>query len=181
MSKILDLSVFKQETLDIKLPDSEEVLHLRKPTKSMVIKMMEFKDLRNDDASSTIINRLNTILGTWVSLKLSASAKLKNVGAAWDEAVKSAKLTVGELKQTIVDDLKAAHTDGKLTDQEIAQLKTKLLDMSVEKMSKPAYDILIAASVDVEALIMGAGQAFIDEIKRNTSPLLVEGVALTTE
>ena len=135
------------------------------------------------DKAATIVQTLILtaigILGTWVSLKLSASAKLKNVGAAWDEAVKSAQLTVGELKQTIVDDLKAAHSDGKLTDQEIARLKTKLLDMSVEKMSKPAYDILIAASVDVEALIMGAGQAFIDEIKRNTYPQLVEAIPLT--
>lgn len=129
----------------------------------------------------TVILTAIGVIGTWVSLKLNASAKLKNVGAAWDEAVKAAKITVGELKQTVVDNLKAANADGKLTKQEIEKLRTELVQKSIEKMSTPSYNILIAASVDVEALISGAGESFIEEIKRNTFPQLVEGVPLTTE
>lgn len=137
------------------------------------------------DKAATVVQTLILtaigIIGAWVSLKLNASVKLKNVGAAWDEAVKAAKLTVGELKQTVVDGLKAANPDGKLSDEEIAELQSKLIQMSKDKMSEPAYNILIAAAVDVEALISGAGEAFIEEIKRNPGGLLVEGVPLTTE
>lgn len=136
------------------------------------------------DKAATIVQTLVLtaigILGTWVSLKLNASAKLKNVGAAWDEAVKAARITVGELKQTVVDDLKAANNDGKLTKEEIAQLRETLFEKTKDKMSQPAYDILMAAGVDLNSLILGAGDAFIDEIKRDTYTL-IEGVALTTE
>jgi hypothetical protein len=131
------------------------------------------------DIVQTLVLTAIGIIGAWVSSKLAASTRLKNVGAAWDEAVKAAKLTVGELKQTLADNLKAAHSDGKLTKEEIAALQKKLLEMSIEKMSAPAYDILIAAAVDVNALITGAGEAFIEQIKRgDIAGLLAEGVPL---
>ena len=117
------------------------------------------------------------ILGTWVSLKLSASTRLKNVNVAWDNAVKAAQLTVGELKQTLVDGMKAAHEDGKLTKPEITKLNEALFEKAKEKMSQPAYDILLAAGVDVNALILGAGESCLEEIKRNSlSGLLGEPI-----
>lgn len=40
MNKILDLSVFSEDTLDITMPDGF-LLHVKKPTQSIVISMME--------------------------------------------------------------------------------------------------------------------------------------------
>lgn len=132
------------------------------------------------DIVQTLILAAIGILGAWVSSKLAASTNLKNVGAAWDKLVDAANITVGELKQTTVDDLKAAHADGKLTDREVSLLRKKLIDKTMEKMAKPAYDILIAAGVDVQALILGAGDAFIQEIKRGTFPdgAILQGVVV---
>lgn len=134
--------------------------------------------------AASIINALILavfgVVGTWVSLKFKTRTELKNVGAAWDEAVKAAKLTVGELKQTVTDNIKAMREDGKLTKEEIANLNKQLLEKTKDKMSKPAYDILVAAAVDVEALILGAGEAWIEKIKRNTFPegALLQGVVV---
>lgn len=133
------------------------------------------------DIINTLILAAFGVLGTWVSLKLASSTKFKNVGAAWDEAVKAAKLTVGELKQTVVEKLKASHADGKLTDAEIAELRNELFEKAKEKMSQPAYDILLAVNVDVRALILGAGEAWIEQIKRNSEGLLIEGDTLFDE
>lgn len=117
------------------------------------------------------------ILGAWVSVKLAKTQHFKSVGAAWDEAVKASKLTVGELKQTFVDNLKASRDDGKLTEPEIADLRKKLFELTKDKMSQPAYDILLAAGVDLNALILGAGDAYIDEIKRNSwAGVIAEGI-----
>lgn len=125
----------------------------------------------------TVILAAIGILGAWVSDKLAKTQHFKSVGAAWDEAVKAARLTVGELKQTFVDNLKASNADGKLTKAEIANLRKQLFEMTKDKMSQPAYDILMAAGVDLNALILGAGDAFIDEIKRNSlAGVIAEGV-----
>lgn len=133
---------------------------------------------RGAEIVQTLVLAAIGIIGAWVSDKLTKTQHLKNVGAAWDEAVKAAKLTVGELKQRFVDDMKASSADGKLTEDEIAKLRKDLFKMAKDKMSQPAYDILLAAGVDVNALILGAGDAFIDEIKRGTFPegTLLQGV-----
>ena len=132
---------------------------------------------RGAEIVQTLLLAAIGILGAWVSDKLAKTQHFKSVGAAWDEAVKAAKLTVGELKQTFVDDLKASRDDGKLTEPEIADLRKKLFELTKDKMSQPAYDILLAAGVDLNALILGAGDAFIDEIKRNSwAGVIAEGI-----
>ena len=135
---------------------------------------------RGAEIVQTLILAAIGIIGAWVSDKLAKTQHLKSVSAAWDEAVKAAKLTVGELKQTFVDDVKASRSDGKLTKDEIAKLRNDLFEMAKDKMSQPAYDILLAAGVDVNALILGAGDAFIEEIKRGTFPegALLQGVVV---
>lgn len=45
MSRILDLTVFDDETLDITMPD-KSVLHIVKPTQRMVITMLRMKDVQ---------------------------------------------------------------------------------------------------------------------------------------
>lgn len=135
------------------------------------------------DIVQTLILAAIGILGAWVSSKLALSTELKNVGAAWDDLVKAANITVGELKQTTVDAMKAAHEDGTLTDDEVSDLRKKLIAKTMEKMSKPAYDILIAAGVDVQALILGAGDAFLQEIKRTSFPAdaIMQGIPIVVD
>ncbi|NTU77679.1 MAG: hypothetical protein HGA90_07725, partial [Alphaproteobacteria bacterium] len=104
--------------------------------------------------------------GTYLTLQLGKNSNLKNINDAQKELIRAAKITVGELQQTMVSDLKAANEDGKLTSQEIAQLRAKLLDKTVEKLSAPAYALLSAASVDGEGLILGVGESWIERIKQ---------------
>ena len=76
-----------------------------------------------------------------------------------------AQQTVMELQQTVVDNLKAASADGKLTKEEIAELKELLLDGAMDKLSDTAKNMLTAAGVDISAVIRGAGEAFIRQMK----------------
>ena len=119
--------------------------------------------------ASTLLITLIGVLGTYLSLQLGQNAKLKNINDAQKELIRVAKITVDELQQTVVSDLKAAHEDGKLTAQEIAQLREKLLEKTVEKLSASAYALLAAAAVDVEALILGAGESWIERIKQQAA------------
>ena len=118
--------------------------------------------------ASTLLITLIGVLGTYLSLQLGKSANLKNINEAQKELIRVAKITVGELQQTYVANWKAANEDGKLTNNEIAELRAKLLDRTVEKLSTPAYTLLQAASVDVEGLILGVGESWIDRIKQQS-------------
>lgn len=114
---------------------------------------------------ATVILTLIGVLGAWLTAKLAKKTQLANIMTAVNEVTLAAQTTVGELKQTIVDDLKAARKDGKLTDKEITDLNGRLITLAMEKLSAPAYNLLQAASVDVEALIRGAGENWINSIR----------------
>lgn len=122
----------------------------------------------------TIIITLLGVLGTWLSIKLSGNAKLKNINEATQAVIKTAQLTAGELKQTIVDDLKAGRSDGKLTEDEIETLKNKLQSKTYEKLSAPILQLLNESAVDVQGLIAGAGEAWIEKVKRDPQLLASE-------
>ncbi len=47
MGKILDLSVFAEETLDVRLADGK-LLHLKKPTQALAIAMLQLRNLSED-------------------------------------------------------------------------------------------------------------------------------------
>ena len=119
--------------------------------------------------AATLLITLIGVLGTYLTLQLGKNANLKNINDAQKELIRAAKITVGELQQTTVSELKAANADGKLTQQEIAQLRAKLLDKTVEKLSTPAYALLSAASVDMEGLILGVGESWIERIKQQAA------------
>ena len=120
--------------------------------------------------AATLLITLIGVLGTYLSLQLGKNANLKNINDAQKELIRAAKITVGELQQTFVVSWKAANEDGKLTSKEIADLRIKLLDKTVEKLSAPAYTLLQAASVDVEGLILGVGESWIEHIKQQFNP-----------
>ncbi len=109
---------------------------------------------------------LLSILGAWLLMQLSKSQKLKTVHEAVDELTKAAEQTVLELQQTVVDDLKKASIDGKLTRDEIDVLGKELLKGTLIKMSDAGMGVLKAAGMDVNAIVTGAGEAMIATMKK---------------
>jgi hypothetical protein len=116
----------------------------------------------------TLMLTLIGVLGTWLTLKLGKKEELAAINVAQQEVIRLAHLTVEELQQTLVEGLKAAHEDGKLTKEEIAALGEALLDGTIAKMSAPTAKLLAAAAVDTTALIQGAGEAWIAKLKAGT-------------
>lgn len=114
---------------------------------------------------AALLMMLIGLLGTWLSLKIGKKQELQTLNAAVAEAVGMARLTVGELQQTVVDGLKAGRADGKLTKQDITMLSERLWEMTKEKMSASAIEIINAAGVDLRRLIQGAGEAWINGLK----------------
>ena len=105
------------------------------------------------------------VFGAWLTARLGKATQLDTVNRAQQELIKLAQITVGELKQTVVDGMKAAHTDGKLTKEEIAQLGQLLLEKTTAKLSASALDVLTAAQVDISALITGTAEQLIGQMK----------------
>lgn len=115
---------------------------------------------------ATLLLTLIGVLGTWLTIKISKKAELSSIAAATNEATKAAQTTVLELQQTTVEAMKAAHEDGKLTEDEIKNLSAMLLEKALDKMSEPAKALLMAAGVDISAIITGAGEAMIGAMKK---------------
>ena len=105
------------------------------------------------------------VFGAWLTAKLGKATQLDTVNRAQQELIKLAQITVGELKQTAVDGMKAAHKDGKLTKEEIAQLGQLLFEKTTAKLSASAMDVLTAAQVDISALITGTAEHLISGMK----------------
>lgn len=106
------------------------------------------------------------VLGSYLTLKLSQRTELKSINAAQQEVILMAQKTVGELQQTIVGKIKENSANGKLNQAEINELRNRLLELTKERLSKPTEKILNAAGVDIISLIQGAGEAWIDQMKR---------------
>ena len=107
------------------------------------------------------------VFGAWLTAKLGKSTQLDTVNRAQQELIKLAQITVGELKQTVVDGMKAAHKDGKLSKEEIAQLGHLLFEKTTAKLSASAMDVLTAAQVDISALISGTAEHLIGQMKED--------------
>ena len=105
------------------------------------------------------------VFGAWLTAKLGKATQLDTVNRAQQELIKLAQITVGELKQTVVDGMKAASKDGKLSKEEIAQLGQMLFEKTTAKLSASAMDVLTAAQVDISALITGTAEQLIGQMK----------------
>ena len=107
------------------------------------------------------------VFGAWLTAKIGKATQLDTVNRAQQELIKLAQITVGELKQTVVDGMKAASKDGKLTKDEITQLGQLLYEKTTAKLSASAMDVLTAAQVDISALITGSAEHLIGQMKAN--------------
>ena len=105
------------------------------------------------------------VLGAWLLSRIAKTQQLSTIGTAVGELTAAAEQTVLELQQTVVDDLKDASADGKLTKDEITMLGKKLLEGTLAKMSESGIGVLKAANVDINAIVTGAGEALIAKIK----------------
>ena len=103
--------------------------------------------------------------GAWLMAKLAQQKKLTNISIATGEAVEAARQTAAALQQTVVEGMKAAHADGKLTEQEIQQLGVMLLNTAMKKLSDPAKNVLTAAGKDISAIIRDAAEEWLLHIK----------------
>ena len=108
---------------------------------------------------------IESIVSVAANLQISKTQKLNTINSAVGELTTAAEQTVMELQQTVVEGMKAAHADGKLTKDEIRVLGRKLLDGALQKMSDSGIEVLKAANVDVNAIIVGAGEALIARMK----------------
>lgn len=113
---------------------------------------------------ATLLITLIGVLGAWLTAKIGKRVELTNINKAKDELIIAAQQTVMELQQTVVEGMKAAAKDGKLTEDEITELSIMLLNKTKQKMSLPSIQLLEAAAVDVNAMIRGAGEALIAEL-----------------
>ena len=113
---------------------------------------------------ATLLITLIGVFGAWLTAKIGKRVELTSINKAKDELIEAAQQTVMELQQTVVEGMKAAAQDGKLTEDEITELSIMLLNKTKQKMSLPAIQLLEAAAVDVNALIRGAGESLIAEL-----------------
>lgn len=105
------------------------------------------------------------VAGTWLTAKLGRQAQLGNIKLATDELIKMSQTTVLELQQTIVDDLKAKSSSGKLSQNDIVNLGELLVAQTKDKLSASTIAVIDAAGIDIAAIIRGAGEAFIRKMK----------------
>lgn len=112
----------------------------------------------------TLLITLIGVGGAWLTAKIGKKVELANINKAKDELVEAAQTTVLELQQILVEKMKEAAADHKLTNDEINELSVILVQRTKQKMSLPAIKLLVAAAVDVDAMIRGAGEALINRM-----------------
>lgn len=108
---------------------------------------------------------------TWCVTRIARTEKFKSISEVLTQLSTTVEDTVGELQQTVVDGLKAAASDGKLTPEEVSALNAKLLELVKAKMAQPAIDILSAAQIDINALIIGMAESAIKKMKSSAVPV----------
>lgn len=121
---------------------------------------------------ATLVITLIGVLGAWLTTKLAQRQELGSINTAMQEVILLAQQTAAELQQTVVDGLKAGRVDGKLSEAEIKALGEALITKTMEKMSAPTTKLLTSATVDVSALIRGAGESWINKMKTEQTVIL---------
>ncbi|MPM18103.1 hypothetical protein SDC9_64509 [bioreactor metagenome] len=103
------------------------------------------------------------VFGAWLTSKIAKKTELANIKAATENLIQMTQQTVNELQQTTVEKMKAAHKDGKLTQDEIKTLGYVLLEITEAKLTDSVKGLLVAANVDLEALIKSTAEAYIHQ------------------
>ena len=109
-------------------------------------------------------------VGKWMG----QTKKLETVAAAMSQLEDVVQNVVGELQQTMVEGLKDASVDGKLSQEDIYDLGRLLVRKTSEQLSNPAASTLKAAGIDIENMIHSIAEAYIERIKRGNAFFAVE-------
>ena len=112
-----------------------------------------------------LLEALVLAYGAWTLDKFGENKKLQNLNLANQELCRIVKQTVRELNQTIVNKLKEESPDGKLTDEQIQELNEHLLGLVKMKMDEASIAMIKASGADLDALIIGQGEAYLDKLK----------------
>ena len=112
-----------------------------------------------------ILEALVLAYGAWALEKFGKNKKLQNLTLANQELCKIVKQTVRELQQTVVNQLKEEATNGKLTGEQIETLRDRLLELVKAKADETTVAMITAAGADLDALITGQCEAYLDVLK----------------
>lgn len=115
---------------------------------------------------TTVVVTAIGVLGAWLTAKLSKYIQLKNVTSALETCLAMTQVTVGELQQKFVEEMKAANVDGKLTKEEISDLHSKLVTFTRDKLTPSIINVITAAGIDLNQFILDAGENFVQELKK---------------
>ncbi len=121
-----------------------------------------------EQAVTTVARFLEALVlayGAWALEKFGKNKKLQNLSLANQELCRIVKQTVRELNQTIVHTLKEQSPDGKLTEEQIEGLQESLLEMVKAKADEATIAMITAAGADLDALITGQCEAYLDILK----------------
>lgn len=102
--------------------------------------------------------------GTKLVNKIKEKEGLENIALATQEVISAVQATVFELQQTLVKDWKK-NQEGKLTEEQIASLKDKVVSITLAKLGTPILGLLEGAKVDIVVLITSSAEACILEMK----------------
>ena len=105
------------------------------------------------------------VFGSWLLNKMKQQKGLENIAMATEQVIQAAQVTVRELQQTLVGNWKEQQENGKLTAEQIVELKQKAIDITLKKLSELTLKLLESAKIDVEVMITSAAEAYIDELK----------------
>lgn len=114
---------------------------------------------------TALVLTLISVGGAYWAKHLGSNQKMQAINGAVQAVLQAAALTAAELQQTVVDSLKESAADGKLSSEEIAWLNKQLLEQTKAKLSVHVYDLINAAGADINALIIGAGEAWVQSLK----------------
>lgn len=115
---------------------------------------------------AALLMMLISVGGAYLTSLIARNEKLKSIGMATQQIVDAALQTAGELQQTMVNDLKEASVDGKLSKEDIEILGRDVVELTLLKLTQPTKDLINGAGGDIEAIIHGATEAWLEEIKR---------------
>lgn len=121
-----------------------------------------------EQAVTTVARLLEALVlayGAWALEKFGKNKKLQNLTLANQEFCKIVKQTVRELNQTIVNKLKEESPDGKLTQEQISALNEELLALVKLKTDEATIAMIKASGADLDALITGQCEAYLDMLK----------------
>ena len=89
---------------------------------------------------------------------------LENLRIATEALIDATRVTVGELQQTVVEAMKI-ESGGKLTEEQIQELKYMVKLKTLQKLDEPTKQLLEAAGKDIGTLIAGAAEDWVLMLK----------------